>query len=428
MNVLDILDARGFIHQTTDDPSDRAKLRELLGSPPVTAYIGFDPTASSLHVGSLVQIMALVHLQNAGHRPIAVVGGGTGLVGDPSGKEELRQFVSRENVDANLAAIREQFARYIDFDDGRALILNNAEWLVGLNYLEFLRDYGRHFSVNRMLAHECFKIRYTSDSGLSFLEFNYMLLQAYDFLLLFRDYGCKLQMGGSDQWGNITAGIDLARRMRGVQLYGITGPLLTKSDGAKMGKTEAGTIWLSSQRTSPYMFYQYWFNTADEDTGTCLRFLTELCREEIEALDESRADDPSHRKSQIQLAQELTRLVHGDEGLATAERARAVLFGGRTIKDFNDTELTEIFADVASRELPQSRLAGEGLNIVDAFFEVGLTKSKGEARRIVQQGGANVNNQRVDSIDTQLTEHNLASETVMILRSGKKKYALLKFV
>jgi tyrosyl-tRNA synthetase len=295
------------------------------------------------------------------------------------------------------------------------------------SYLEFLRDIGKNFPVNVMLAKDSVKSRLErTDSGLSYTEFSYMLLQAYDFAYLYKQHGCQLQIGGSDQWGNITAGIDLGRRLHGAQLYGMTCPLLTKSDGSKMGKTESGAVWLSPARTSPFKFYQYWINVDDIDAGKCLRFLSELSHEEIESLDAARASDPARRDSQRRLAEHLTQLVHGDGGLASAQRATEILFGAE-IGDLSDSQLNEIFADVPSKDLLPSRLDDAGLNIVDALVEAELAKSKGEARRTVDQGGAYVNNRRVEKADRQLTAADLASETVMVLRSGKKKYALLRF-
>ncbi len=290
-----------------------------------------------------------------------------------------------------------------------------------------MRDIGKNFPVNVMLAKDSVRSRLeNSDAGLSYTEFSYMLLQAFDFVHLYEQYGCELQVGGSDQWGNITAGIDLARRMKSVQLYGLTWPLLTKSDGTKMGKTESGAVWLSPERTSPYAFYQYWINVDDADAGKCLRFLTDLSREEIETLDAARAADPGKRDSQRRLAEELTRLIHGDAGLESAGRATEIFFGAE-ISELSDAQLGEIFADVPSKDLPRLRLSGEGLNIVDALVEAGLAKNKSEARRTVEQGGAYVNNRRIEGLATQLSAGQLASESVMVLRSGKKKYALLRF-
>jgi tyrosyl-tRNA synthetase len=415
---------RGLIHQTTDDE----KLPGWLSEKPRTLYAGFDPTASSLHVGHLVALMILRRFQQAGHRPIAVVGGATGMIGDPSGKSEERKLLSLDELRANVSAIETQMASFLDFHrgPGPAVLVNNYDWISRFSYLDFLRDVGKNFPVNVMLSKDSVRARLErTDIGLSYTEFSYMLLQAYDFVHLHDHHGCELQVGGSDQWGNITAGIDLARRMRGVQLYGITTPLLTKSDGTKMGKTEAGALWLSPQRTSPYQFYQYWINVDDADAGKCLRYFTDLTREEIESLDEARGRQPERRESQRRLAEEITRLVHGQAGLQKAERASQILFGAE-IDALSDLELAEIFADVPSEKMPRATL-GAGFNIVDALVSARLAKSKGEARRTVEQGGAYVNNRRVDSIDRQLTAADLASETVMVLRSGKKKYALLRF-
>ncbi|MFO0896790.1 MAG: tyrosine--tRNA ligase [Pirellulales bacterium] len=416
---------RGLIQQTTDD----AFLPGWLAEGSRTLYAGFDPTAESLHVGSLIPLLTLRRFQRAGHRPIAVVGGATGMIGDPSGKSEERNLLDKEALARNVAGLERQMRRFLDFDAGprAALLVNNHDWMSRFSYLEFLRDVGKHVPVNVMLAKESIKNRITSDAGISYTEFSYMLLQAYDFVHLHQQLGCELQIGGSDQWGNITAGIDLARRLRSVQLYGLTLPLLTKSDGAKMGKTERGTIWLAADRTSPYQFYQYWINVEDDIVGKCLRYLTELEREEIESLDDSRASEPGRRDSQRRLAEALTELVHGGEGLASAKRATEIFFGAE-IAALSDAQLGQIFADVPSKELPRARLEGDGLNIADALVEAGLSKSKGEARRAVQQGGAYANNRRVTEIERQLTAADLASESVLVLRSGKKNYALLRFV
>ena len=417
---------RGLIHQSTDPGTLPGWLNEASR----TVYAGFDPTADSMHVGHLVPLMELRRLQRAGHRPIALVGGATGMIGDPSGKSEERNLLSLDALRANVAGMEQQMRKFLDFDRGAAsaLLVNNYDWMSRFSYLDFLRDVGKHFPVNVMLAKESVKNRLErGDAGLSYTEFSYMLLQAYDFVHLYQQHGCQLQAGGSDQWGNITAGIDLGRRLCSVQLYGMTCPLLVKSDGGKMGKTESGAIWLAPNRTRPYDFYQYWFNVDDADAGKCLRFLTELGREEIEELDAARAADAGRRESQRRLAEELTRLVHGEAGLAAVQRASEILFGAE-IDHLSDQQLGEIFADVPSKELARDRLGGAGLNVVDALVEAGLAKSKAEARRVVEQGGAYVNNRRVDGVGRQLTTADLASEAVMVLRSGKKKYALLRFV
>ncbi|NOY30495.1 MAG: tyrosine--tRNA ligase [Planctomycetes bacterium] len=430
MSFLSDLRWRGLVHQTTDDVGIEAWLEEQ----PRTVYAGFDPTADSLHVGSLLGLIVLRRFQQAGHKPIAVVGGATGMIGDPSGKSAERNLLSKDELERNVAGLGQQMRRFLDFDAGScsAELVNNFDWVGPWSYLEFLRDVGKNFPVNVMLAKDSVKSRLgrgdeVQSDGMSYTEFSYMLLQAYDFVHLYEKFGCELQAGGSDQWGNITAGIDLGRRMRSVQLRGLTWPLLTKSDGTKMGKTESGAVWLSADRTSPYQFYQYWINVDDTDVGGCLRMLTELSREEIESLDVARENEAGKRESQRRLAEELTRLVHQAEGLAVAQKATEIFFGAE-ISDLNDEQLSQIFAEVPSKELPRLRLSRDGLTIIDALVEAGLAKSKGEARRTVGQGGAYVNNRRVEGIETQLTAEHLASETVMVLRSGKKKYALLRFV
>ena len=423
MDIIADLRWRGLIHQTTDDDN----LAKWLLEKPRTLYAGFDPTSDSLHVGSLLPLITLRRFQKAGHRPIALVGGATGMIGDPSGKSEERNLLDVEQLQRNVDGMAAQMRRFLDFEVNQpALLVNNHDWMQQFSYLEFLRDIGKNFPVNVMMAKDSVKSRLEGESGISYTEFSYMLLQAYDFVHLHRQHNCELQIGGSDQWGNITAGIDLARRMHSAQLFGLTMPLLLTSDGRKMGKTERGAVWLSADKTSPYQFYQYWVNVADDDAGRCLRTLTELSHEEIESLDASRASEPQQRESQKRLAEALTQMVHGDEGLAVAQRATEVFFGAE-INDLSDAQLAQIFADVPSRQLPHDRLAGEGLNVIDAFVEAGLSKSKGEARRTIQQGGAYVNNRRVKGIDRNLTSADLASETVLVLRSGKKKYALLRF-
>lgn len=425
MALLEDLRWRNLIHQTTDDEN----LSAWLEAQPRTVYAGFDPTADSLHVGSLLPLLLLRRFQKAGHKPIALVGGATGMIGDPSGKSAERTLLSSEVLQANVAGMREQMKQFLDFDAGShsVVLVNNLDWIRPFSYIEFLRDIGKNFPVNVMLAKDSVKGRLErDDAGLSYTEFSYMLLQAYDFVHLNREFGCELQLGGSDQWGNITAGIDLGRRMYGVQLRGLTSPLLLKSDGTKMGKTESGAIWLSPDRTSPYQFYQYWINTADSDVGNCLRVLTELTHEEITALDSSREADPGKKQSQARLAESLTELVHGKTGLEAARRATDIFFGAE-ISDLNDAELGAIFADVPSCELSRSELQ-PGLPVIDALVATPLAKSKSEARRTIQQGGAYVNNRRVADVSAQLTETDLASESVLVLRSGRKKYALIRFV
>ena len=416
---------RGLLNQSTDD----GHLAEWFLEKPRTLYVGFDPTADSLHVGHLLAVMLLRRFQQAGHRPIALVGGATGMIGDPSGKSAERNLLSVETLRANVAAMEKQLRRFLDFDRGpnAAMLVNNHDWMGPYSFLEFLRDVGKHFPVNVMLGKDSVKTRLErSDSGLSYTEFSYMLLQAYDFVHLYDACGCEVQAGGSDQWGNITAGIDLARRMRSVQLHGLTCPLLTKSDGAKMGKTEQGALWLAPEKTSPYRFYQYWINLADSDVGKCLRYLTDLTQVEIVELEAAHAAAPERREAQKRLGSELTRMVHGEEGLASALRATSALFGAE-ITDLTDAELDEAFADAPNRELPFDRLGGPGLPLADALVEAGLAKSKSEARRTITQGGAYLNNRRAEDPELRIGPSALAGETVLVLRTGKKAYSLLKF-
>jgi len=425
-NIHQELSWRGLIHQTTDENN----LASWLAKESRTFYVGFDPTAESLHVGSLLQLATMRRFQQAGHKPIVLVGGATGMIGDPSGKSEERNLLSVDDLQRNVARIESQMRKILDFDAGAhsAVLVNNYDWMKSFGYLEFLRDVGKCFPVNVMLAKDSVKSRLQrDDGGISYTEFSYMLLQAYDFVYLHENHDCELQVGGSDQWGNITAGIDLGRRLRGAQLYGMTSPLLTKEDGTKMGKTETGTVWLAPERTSPYAFYQYWINVDDADAGTCLRMLTEIDREEIDVLDRARESQPHLRESQKRLAESLTQLVHGSDGLAAAERATAAMFGGEIGPDFPEEQLAEIFADVPSCTVAKNRLDGDGLTIVDALVESGLAASKSKARTTVEQGGGYVNNRRVADIETRITVNDLVGQSIIILRSGKKKYALLRF-
>lgn len=421
--LLEELRWRGLIHQCTDD----ASLAKLLDSGTQTVYIGFDPTASSLHVGSMMQLMTLRRFQRAGHRPIALVGGATGMIGDPSGKSEERNLLSPEQLRENVDGMAAQMRRFLDFDgDAGALLLNNFDWMQGYSYLEFLRDIGKSFPVGAMMGKESVRSRLESEAGLSYTEFSYMLLQAYDFVHLCRDHDCLIQAGGSDQWGNITAGIELGRRMLGKQLFGITAPLLTTSDGRKMGKTEQGAIWLDPQRTSPYQFFQYWKNVADDDVMKCIAFLTEIERSEHDELAEATKSDPGRRAAQNRLAEWMTEFVHGGDGLENAQRASKILFGGE-IGTQSDASLGEIFADVPSSEIAREKLGGDGYWIVEALQDAGLAKSGGEARRAIKDGGVYVNNVRATDVDQRLNESDLASETVMVVRKGKRNYALLRF-
>jgi len=401
-NVLDIFEERGFVEQMTD----RAELSEAMDGS-MTCYIGFDPTASSFHVGSLVPIMSLAHMQRAGHRPIALVGGGTTLVGDPSGKTEMRRLMSREEINQNAEGIKKQLSRFIDFSAGKALMANNADWLCDLNYIEFLRDIGRHFSVNRMLAAESYKVRL--ESGLSFIEFNYMLLQAYDYWHLFKHYQCRLQMGGNDQWGNILAGADLIRRIEGEVVHALTFPLITTSSGIKMGKTHKGAVWLDPELTPPYDYYQYWINQDDKDVERFLALFTFLPMEEVRRLGSLRGE--GIREAKDVLAFEATALCHGKEEAQKARNAARELFGGAGSESSESIPTCPIGAQELER----------GLAAYLLFEKCGLCKTRGEARRLLSQGGGYVNGKRIDAFDQVVGSKDLASGSIL-LRAGKKKY------
>jgi len=409
-HVLDTLRERGFVEQTTDDEG----LARLLEQPQ-TCYIGFDPTAPSLHAGSLEPIMSLVQMQQAGHRPIVLVGGGTGLIGDPSGKTEMRRVMSTVEVAQNAAALRKQLSRYLDFTEGRALLVNNADWLANLNYIEFLRDIGRHFSVNRMLSAESYRQRLEQEAGLNFIEFNYMLLQAYDFWYLYKHYGCLIQMGGADQWGNICAGIDLTRRLDGPQLYGITFPLLTTSSGAKMGKTGMGAVWLDPEQTSPYDYYQYWINTDDQDTERFLALFTLLPMSEVRRL--GRLKGENLRLAKQVLAFEATVITHGKEAACKAKEASESLFGS---KGGPDSVTSGGDSSVPTTEIDPSRLE-EGIPAWQLLEEVGLCRTRAEARRLINQGGAYVNEGRIEAFDRRIGTTDL-QQGALLLRAGKKRF------
>ncbi|GAB4127443.1 MAG: tyrosine--tRNA ligase [Thermogutta sp.] len=424
-DVVADLRLRGLIHQTTDDDG----LASWLMQKSRTLYAGFDPTADSLHVGHLMALMILRRFQKAGHRPIALIGGATGMIGDPSGKSEERKLLSEEQLRHNVRCVEQQLRRFLDFQvpANPALLLNNYDWMGRFGYLEFLREVGKHFPVNVMLTKDSVRQRLErSDAGLSYTEFSYMLLQAYDFVHLFREFECELQVGGSDQWGNITAGIDLARRLHGVQLHGLTCPLLTKSDGSKMGKTESGALWLDPAKTSPYRFYQYWINVEDDLVEQCLKYFTDLSVEAISEVVARHRSAPEQRLGQRTLATELTRLVHGEEGLGSAEKATEVLFGA-PIEQISARELDEIFADVPSSTAARGALEGDGMPLIDALCAAGLAKNKSDARRVIQQGGAYVNNVRVGDLDARLTANHLVADAAVVLRAGKKRYAILRF-
>jgi tyrosyl-tRNA synthetase len=427
-DLLADLEARGLVQQSTD----AALLREWFDTPGRRVYVGFDPTADSLHVGHLVALILLRRVATAGHEPVAVVGGATGMIGDPSGRSEERNLLSPEQLAANIAGVERQIRAILAAPGpsgappaGRVHVVNNADWTVGLGFLEFLRDIGKHVPVAQMLAKDSVKTRLEKD-GISYTEFSYMLLQAWDFVHLSDALDCRVQLGGSDQWGNITAGIELGRRLRSRELHGITCPLLTKADGTKMGKTAAGAVWLDPRRTSPYAFYQYWINLDDDDAARCLVRLTDVSLDEARTLGEARAANPAARDTQRRLAEELTRLVHGDAGLVTARQATAIFFGAE-ITSLDDTALGEIFADVPSRELPRASIDG-GLPLVEALEATGLAQSRGAARRTIEQGGAYVNNRRVADAAHRLTPADLVGASTLVLRSGKKSYAVLRFV
>lgn len=420
MNVIDEFKRRGFVDTFTNEEG----LYEYLSSPQ-SCYIGFDPTASSLHVGSLVPIMSLAHMQRAGHRPIALVGGGTGMIGDPSGKTEMRNMLTVETVEFNKNAIKNQLSNFIDFSDGKAKMVDNADWLLGIKYIEFLRDIGRFFSINRMIKMESYKSRFESESGLSFIEFNYTIMQAYDFKVLSEKENCFLQMGGSDQWGNIVAGIDLIRRTRQKEAFGLTFPLITNSSGTKMGKTEKGAVWLDANRTSPYDYYQFWVNTEDDDVARFLSLFTFLPVEEIEDVKKLKGSDLNSAKSI--LAFEATSLAHGRDEAVKAYESSVAMFGAREIpKDLLPSScISRVGVNADGDSVPSSVLSKQqfedGVGVLDLFKEAGLCKSTSDARRLIQQGGAYINETRIDVVDYVVTLNDfVGSESV--LRAGKKRY------
>jgi len=406
--VFAIFKERGFVEQVTDEK----KVPEILEGQ-ITCYIGFDPTASSFHVGNLVPIMSLAHMQRHGHRPIALVGGGTGLVGDPSGKDEMRQILTYEEINKNAETQKKQFSRFLDFSEERALLLNNAEWLTRLNYIDFLRDIGVHFSVNRMLATESIKTRL--ETGLSFIEFNYQLLQAYDFWHLFKNYDCMMQMGGSDQWGNIVAGTDLIRRLEGKQAYGVTFPLIMTADGRKMGKTEKGAVWLDPQRTSPYEYYQFWINTDDRDVRRFLALFTFLPMEEVEEYGKIRGAEI--RKAKEILAFEATKIVHGEEEASKARAASKALFSKEKADE----------GSIPTTHLGKKEFV-QGIPIFKLFETTNLSTSGSEARRLIEQGGGYLNERRVEKFDLLVTLEDFNEKGEVLLRAGKKKFHRIKIL
>ena len=419
--LFDEFAARGMIYDATDG------VAELLAKERVTAYVGFDPTASSLHVGHLLGALALARLQRFGHTPIAIVGGGTGMIGDPSGKSQERVLLSPERIEANLVAVRDQLSRFLDFDapDNPARIFNNAEWLGRIDLMSFLRDVGKHFSVSYMLQKESVSRRLGTEEGLSFTEFSYLLLQAFDFLQLFDRHGCTVQFGGSDQWGNITAGIDLIRKLRAKKAHGLVWPLMTTASGVKFGKTETGAIWLDPGRTSPFRFYQFWLNTGDRDVVPYLKFFTFLEQSVIDELEGMTQHAAETRQAQRVLAHEVTALVHGQDHAARAEHASVVLFS-EDITTLSVEDVLAVFDDVPSTELPAAEIGAEGLSMVDLVARVQLAPSKSEARRLVQSGGVYVNNRRVSDPQARLSRERAIGGRVFVVRKGQKQNHLVK--
>ncbi len=417
---------RGLIHQVTD-PAVERRLEE--GS--VTLYTGFDPTADSLHVGHLLQLCTLRRFQLAGHRPIALAGGGTGFVGDPGGKSEERNLLSADELAANVGAIRGQLTRFLDFEtvpgDGGAILADNAEWLAPMPLFDFLRDVGKHFTVNQMVAKESVRARLERDGqGISYTEFSYMLLQALDILHLFDTFGCRLQLGGSDQWGNITMGIDLVRKVRQAEVWGLTSPLVVKADGTKFGKTERGAVWLDRARTSPYRLSQFFVQSEDAVVGAYLRYFTFLSAEEIEALDRETAEHPERRSAQRVLARQVVTLVHGEDEALRAERAAAALFG-EEIAGLDEGTLLDVLDDAPSTTMPRSSLDGKGVPLVELLVATGLLPSRGRARTTVEQGGAYVNNRRARDPDHLVVRDDLVAGRYVVLRRGKRDHHLVRF-
>ena len=417
MNVYDEFQWRGMVYDATEGLSD------LLAKESLTAYIGFDPTASSLHVGNLLTLMGLARLQRFGHSPIAIVGGGTGMIGDPSGKSLERVLLSPQQIEENVASVKQQLERFLDFGAvaNTARLVNNADWLARIDVLSFLRDTGKHFTISYMLQKESVSRRLESEEGISFTEFSYVILQAYDFLQVFDRFGCTLQMGGSDQWGNITAGIDLIRKLRATKAHGLVWPLMKTAAGTKFGKTETGTIWLDPVRTPPFKFYQFWLNTDDGDVVTYLKFFTFLDQSAIDALAAVTRETPDKREAQRVLAREVTTLVHGAEQVTRAERASSVLFG-EDIATLSAEQVLAVFADVSSSTVPSASFEGGGVSLVDLLADpqVKLAGSKSEARRLVQSGGVYVNNRRVSDPQQKLTRDQAIEGRLFVLRKGQK--------
>ncbi|MBN2243009.1 MAG: tyrosine--tRNA ligase [Acidobacteria bacterium] len=420
-SAFDELKWRGLVYDATEN------VPQMLESGPVAVYNGFDATADSLHVGHLVPLIALARLQRFGHVPIAVAGGGTSMIGDPSGKSEERQLLSRETIEANVNTVKGQLSHFLDFEikTNPARLVNNADWLLGLNLVDFLRDVGKYFTVNYMISKDSVKSRLAREDGISFTEFSYMLLQSYDYLHLHDHAGCTLQTGGSDQWGNITAGVELIRRMRARTAGALVYPLITKADGTKFGKTESGAVWLSPGRTSPYRFYQFWFNTDDRDVTGYLKFFTWLNRAEISQLEDSAARHPEKREAQRRLAREMTRTVHDETALGKAEQASLVLFGGE-VTGLSANEILDIFADVPSGTLPAAKFEGDGMLLPDLLAECGAVRSKGEARRAIEAGGVYLNNRRIAETGRKVSLADSIDRRLIVLRRGRKNYWLVR--
>ena len=424
MHILDELEARGLLAESTD----RAALREFLAPPGVTFYCGFDPSGTSLHIGSLLPVMLMARLQRAGHRPVALVGGATGMIGDPSGRSDERVLLDQETLARNVAGIRDQLSRFLDFGDGPhgAIMVNNADWTESMSYIDFLRDVGKHLTINYMMAKESVRARLEDrEQGISYTEFSYMLLQAFDFATLAERHDCRMQIGATDQWGNITAGIELGRKMGRPQLYGLVCPLLLDSQGRKMGKTAAGTsVWLDPARTSPYAMYQYLLNVDDADVGRMLRFYSWRSVEEIAEVERSHAAAPERRIGQRALAEDVTTFVHGEDALRGAVRASQVMFGG-SLDELTDDDLRPLLDDVPWSEVARAELE-RGVQLVDLLVKTRLCDSKGAARKLLQGGGVYVNNQRVSDPAQVVAARDLATESMLVLRAGKKNYHILR--